>query len=217
MNTYMCEINKRYIYLMRHAKPELSEKKHVCIGKKDIPLSQEGKEHAKKLAKYFLDKNIKNIYSSSLKRAASTAEIIADNKMNIIIRDNFSELDVGKWDGLSFDEIKNKYTTEYAQRGTDLENYVIQGGESMAMLRKRAISELQNAINESLGNILIVTHAGVIRTIISSIMEIAIDNTFDFKIDYGNISILALSDTVLSLDKVGIQELSNAVSCINQK
>lgn len=204
--------NKCYIYLVRHTKPELNGKKHVCIGKTDIPLSQEGKEHAKQLADYFKDKNIKNIYSSSLKRAVSTAEIIADNKKDVIKRENFSELDVGKWDGLTFDEIKIKYPAEYMERGMDLENYVIQGGESMAMLRERAVKELYEVIDESFGNILIVTHAGVIRAIISSLMEIGIKDTFDFEIAYGSINILALCDNVLTLERVGIQDLSTTIS-----
>jgi len=179
---------------VRHCQPDLNRSENHCIGKMDIPLSDAGREQAKNLREYFSNKDISEIYSSNLKRAWETAEILADNKFSPIIKHNFSELDTGKWDGLSFDEIKRIYPEEYKKRGEDLENYVVEGGESMAMCRKRAITELNNTLNNSKGNVIIVTHAGVIRTILSSVLEISIKETFDCKFDYGSINLLTASN-----------------------
>lgn len=192
----------RNIYLVRHCRPEVQDGIHLCIGKKDIPLSERGREHAKQLMGCFLSHNLNSVYSSPLKRAKETADIIANNKFMTIVRNDFAELDIGKWDGLSFEEIKQKYPEEYEERGSNLENYIVEGGESMAVCRERAMSELHKTIDESEGNILIVSHAGVIRTIISSLLHIDIKDTFDYKIGYGNSSLLTFSNGILSLSKV---------------
>lgn len=201
----MNEFNKgRNIFLVRHCKPEFKDGIHICIGKKDIPLSNEGIGHAKQLADYFLNMNINRIYSSHLKRAKKTAEIIAGSRLGVCIKDDFSEIDIGKWDGLTFEQVKLRYPEEYEKRGKDFENYVVEGGESMAMCRERAIKELHKSIDESEGNILIVSHAGVIRTIISSLLGISIIDTFEYKIDYGSISLITFNDNMLNLKKVGV-------------
>ena len=103
----------------------------ICLGKKNVPLSSEGRKEGKILADYLLNKNINNVYSSPLIRARETASIICDKKLNI--RENFAELNMGIWDGLSFDEIKKKFPKEYIERGNDFENYIIEGGESLSM------------------------------------------------------------------------------------
>lgn len=205
----MNELDKvRNIFLIRHCKPEFKEGIRLCIGKSDIPLSNEGLEHAKQLAYYFTDININCIYSSPLKRAKETAEIIAEvmagSRLNVVIKENFSELNIGKWDGLSFEEIKLRYPEEYENRGKDLDNYIVEGGESMAMCRERAIRELHKTIEESHGNILVVAHAGVIRTIISSLLNISIKETFDYKIDYGSVSLVTINENIIKLNNIGV-------------
>ncbi|NLK64694.1 MAG: histidine phosphatase family protein, partial [Tissierellia bacterium] len=173
---------------------------HICLGLTDIPLSREGIGQAAKLKSYFSDKNIKAIYSSPLERAKKTAEIIADNKIKVEIKDNFSELNMGKWDGMTFAEIKEKYPEEYAERGKNFENYVVEGGESMSMCRDRALAELRDIINNSRGNTIIVAHAGVNRLIISELTGISIKESFLFQRKYGSIIKLKYDGNIIKAD-----------------
>jgi probable phosphoglycerate mutase len=187
------------VYLVRHCRPELPSG-HICLGLTDIPLSREGIGQAAKLKSYFSDKNIKAIYSSPLERAKKTAEIIADNKIKVEIKDNFSELNMGKWDGMTFAEIKEKYPEEYAERGKNFENYVVEGGESMSMCRDRALAELRDIINNSRGNTIIVAHAGVNRLIISELTGISIKESFLFQRKYGSIIKLKYDGNIIKAD-----------------
>lgn len=196
------------IFLVRHCEPEKAGISNICLGRRDIPLSEKGKKEAKHLARYFIGQDIKHFYSSPLKRAMDTASVISND---VIISNNFYELDVGKWDGLSFDEIKKRYPEEYEKRGRDLENYVIEGGESMAMCKKRAMQELHNIIDKSLGDILIVTHLGVIRAIISSITKVSIESTFRYKIRYGSVSKIMYNKGNLSIVKIGDLDYNNKI------
>ena len=187
------------VYLVRHCRPELPSG-HICLGLTDIPLSREGIGQAAKLKSYFTDKDIKAIYSSPLERAKKTAEIIADNKIKVEIKDNFSELNMGKWDGMTFAEIKEKYPEEYAERGKNFENYVVEGGESMSMCRDRALAELRDIINNSRGNTIIVAHAGVNRLIISELTGISIKESFLFQRKYGSIIKLKYDGNIIKAD-----------------
>lgn len=207
----MQEIKK--IYLVRHCEPQFPNGVPVCIGRTDLPLSLKGVEQAEKLKDYFSKLNIYRIYSSPLTRALKTAEIIADNMLNVEIKIDFSEFDIGKWDGMSFAEIKEKYPQEYKQRGENLEYYVVEGGESMAACRERALMGLLRAIEETGGNIIIVAHAGVNRTVLSAILGISIGESFAFRHDYGSVNVLLYDGDKLTASKIGvaIDELMNQV------
>lgn len=193
----------RKIYIIRHCEPQFFDNIPICIGKTDIPLSENGIKKAKELKNYFSNLNLKSVYSSPLARAKKTAEIIADNKMSVEIKDNFSEFNIGKWDGMSFAQIKERYPKEYKDRGEDLENYIVEGGESMAMCRDRALKELWSTIKKTNGNIIIVAHAGVNRAILSSILGISIKESFLFRHDYGSVNTILYDGRKLKVSKVG--------------
>ncbi|NMA66935.1 MAG: histidine phosphatase family protein [Clostridiaceae bacterium] len=197
-------MNERIVYLVRHCKPNLPSDSSICIGITDIPLSEEGFEQAEKLKRYFSDKNIKAIYSSPLIRAKETAEIIANNKIKVEIRNDFSELNMGKWDGMTFEEIKQKYPDEYIERGNDFENYIVEGGESMSMCRDRALAQLWNIINNSTDNIIIVAHAGVNRLILSELLAVSIKESFSFRQEYGSVNILKHDGNILEVINIGV-------------
>lgn len=196
-------MKERTIYLVRHCRPDLPDTS-MCIGITDIPLSREGLNQAEALKRYFSDKNINAIYSSPLGRAKETAEIIADNKFKVEIRKNLSELNMGKWDGMTFENIKQKYPQEYFERGENFENYVVEGGESMSMCRKRALAELWNILIHSSGNIIITAHAGVNRLILSELSGTSIKESFSLQKEYGCISRLKYDGKNLKVDDVEI-------------
>ncbi|MDD4438045.1 MAG: histidine phosphatase family protein [Tissierellia bacterium] len=196
-------MKERIIYLVRHCRPDLTDAS-ICIGITDIPLSGEGFMQAEKLKAYFSNKNIRAIYSSPLKRAKETAEIIADNKIKVVTRNNLTELNMGKWDGMTFEEIKQKYPEEYFKRGKDFENYRVEGGESMSMCRNRVLAELWSIVINSTGNIIITAHAGVNRLILSELSGIDIKKGFSLQKEYGTISTLKYDGKNLKIDDIEI-------------
>lgn len=198
-------MNELTVYLVRHCKPRLPSDTSMCIGITDIPLSKEGFKQAEKLKGYFLNKNINAIYSSPLIRAKKTAEIIADNKIKVEIKNEFSELNMGKWDGMTFAEIKEKYPEEYAERGRNFEDYIVEGGESMSMCRDRVLEQLRDIVKDTTDNIIIVAHAGINRLIISELLGISIKQSFLYQREYGSIIKLKYEGNILKVDNAEIQ------------
>ena len=144
------------IYLIRHGKPLFPGGKHMCLGRTDIPLCEEGFMQAEKAARE-LDGLEFELFSSPLIRAKETA---AAFKKPFKIIDDLKELYAGQWDGLSFDEIKVRYPELYAARGND-KTLPLPGAEDNDAGLNRFKNALISAAESSHGNIAVVAHAGV--------------------------------------------------------
>lgn len=176
------------VYLLRHGQINTSGKKRY-IGILDIPLSEEGIIQANKLKEYFSSICVDKIYSSSLIRSVQTAHIIggAEN-MQVSVMDELKEINMGDWEGKSFDEIRNKYPEEFKNRMENIEAFRPENGESFGQCKKRAWDIFSKIISSDESNIIIVAHAGINRVILASLLGIPMNNIFKFKQDYGCIN-----------------------------
>jgi len=99
------------ILLIRHGDTDWNVEE-IFRGRADIELNETGIKQAELLAKHLADEKIVAIYSSPLKRALRTAEIIAgSHHMNVIPAQELIDFDYGAWQGLSHDTVKEKYQT----------------------------------------------------------------------------------------------------------
>ena len=68
----------RTIYLIRHGKPEFPDERKYCIGRTDLPLSEEGRTQIRALGETFAGRRIEKIYTSPLKRCRESAAILQE-------------------------------------------------------------------------------------------------------------------------------------------
>ena len=90
------------VYLIRHGQTDYNQK-GLLQGKSNIPLNNNGIQEAWRNHNYFVDKNIDFCFTSPLKRALETAQIIFP-KVNIIKSDLLIERNLGIFEGKSHDE-----------------------------------------------------------------------------------------------------------------
>lgn len=200
---------ERRLYLVRHG--ELYEEGgiHRCLGHTDVPLTKRGESQAGKAAEWFRDKKIDKIYSSPLLRCVKTAEIIksrmeaARQDIEIRILEALREMDAGKWENLSFEEIREKYPEEYEARGRELGYYAPPGGESFYQAGIRFGECFEEIRKETEGNILIVAHAGVMRGYLCSLLDISPNDVFTIPQPYAGITILKETDTEFKPERIG--------------
>ena len=181
---------KGKIILLRHGSTEQNREK-IFLGQSDIPLSEDGKEEAHKAAIILSKMQMHNpiIWSSTLSRARETAIIISENTTKGIIActylDGFQEINLGSWDGKYISEIKTRFPEEYRKRGRDILRYK-QGNssENFYDLRYRVIRTLEEVLSKSDENqdIIIVSHAGPIRTIIAECNDISLEEAIKISI-----------------------------------
>jgi alpha-ribazole phosphatase len=182
------------LFLIRHGQT-LWNREGRYQGDRDIDLTEEGIRQASLTAEYLSDVKFSGIYSSPLKRAADTANIIneknKEKNLKIIIRDNLKEMHFGKWEGMKFEQLGKVYHEEFHKWLSDPYNYCPTGGESFKQLRERSIKEIDNIVreNEKGSNVAVVTHGGVILSILVYWLKIPLARWRSIILHQGAISI----------------------------
>jgi len=168
------------IYLIRHTTPAIE--KGVCYGQSDIALKNTFLQEAS-LVLGNLPKNITKVYSSPLKRCTHLAKLIDDNYSTDarLMEINFGLWELKKWDDIPWEE--SKLWME------DFVNVSVPNGESYIALQERVIDFYKEIIknHESSKVIAIVTHAGVIRALLSYLRNIDLKDSFEIKVIYGQV------------------------------
>lgn len=134
-------------------------------GRLDIPLNPAGRAQAEALKAQLKNIRFDSVYSSPLRRALETAEII--EPVRPIIRDErLAEIHHGNWQGKTQDEIARRWPREWQIWNTDPDKFTPPGGETAAQVRSRV-----NAfIEEMQGNsVLCISHGVVIQTFLSAV------------------------------------------------
>lgn len=178
----------RKIYLVRHGKIDIGNEKRY-IGISDVPLNKEGILQAKKLKEIFYSIQLEKAYLSPLVRCVETANIILQNRnVEKVLLKELMEINMGKWEGKTFDYIKSYFPEQFKERGENIDSFVPERGESFNNVRERVKPVLESIIKNTHGNILIIAHAGVNRVIISTILSLPLKCMFDIEQNYGCIS-----------------------------
>lgn len=195
-------MEKRLIYLIRHGAISINGNKRF-IGQIDLTLSEEGVNQAKRLKQELSCVRFSNIFCSDLQRSVQTAEIIAE-KHNIqpVAYPELREINLGEWEGRTFEEICRKYPEEFKQRGKDIANYRPPGGESFADCGSRVISKLNDILQSTSGNIVIAGHAGMNRVILCHMLGMPVENLFKLGQDYGCLNLIAFGSFGFRLIKL---------------
>lgn len=188
------------LYLIRHGETEGGEIRRYK-GTIDVPLSEKGVSQMEQVSKYIVEKGGKGglmsaVYCSDLTRAIRSAEIVAEpHSLKPIIISSLRERNFGLWEGMSFDEIREKYPLEFdAWAGNPLKFSPMEGESTLAMRDRvmQAMSEIMENHNKE--NIAIVAHGGVNRIILCHILGIPLENIFRIEQDYGALNIIEFWD-----------------------
>lgn len=155
----------------------------------DTDLDDEGKRQSRYWQKSFSGFPLDIIYSSRLKRCDRTVRRIAGG-VPVVNADALNEINMGEWDGRTFEEIKTHYPEEFQKRGGSLSTYRPPDGESFQDLSDRVIPFFNKCISGKKEKILIVTHAGVLRVILCHILKIPLKDLFQIRPAYGEMFIL---------------------------
>lgn len=157
-------MSKTRLIFVRHGYSQANEK-NIFAGITDVPLTELGKEQAVLTANYLSQYDIDVLYSSDLKRAVQTAQPIAEQTgLPIILNEKLREMDLGEWEELPFEAVVKNYPKEYDLWMTDVGNAAAPGGESIAELRKRIITAVEEiTAKHRCKTVCVVTHAEAMR------------------------------------------------------
>jgi len=152
------------ILLIRHAESQ-ANRDGVWSGQVDGPLSSAGETSLEAIGKRLHGHHFDLVVSSPLQRAARTAESFASD---FEVSDQLAELDIGRWEGKSRDEILSENSDYLREAISGRELPMGETGESLSGLESRAVGAV-DAIAEELGEegrAAVVTHGGFIQEIL---------------------------------------------------
>lgn len=183
------------LILVRHVLTVDNQKSRLS-GHIDSSISEEGKEQIDKITNYLKDFDIDKIYTTTSSRTKDTVKKISELKsIEIIEKESLKEISFGDFEGLTFDEIKDKYPKEFQDMIEKGYEYKYPNGESLIDSYNRVCIELDNIIsNNDNRTILICSHGGTIRNIITYLISNSYKYHWNFKIDNGSVTILELQD-----------------------
>ncbi len=192
------------LYLLRHGQSEWNILNKVQ-GQEDTLLTEKGIKQANKAAERLKNEGIDMVYSSDLKRAYNTAEIVG-NKLNLEVNklDAIREIHFGIWQGLDLNTIKNDHEEDYKLWRTEPHKLNIKNAENLQTLQKRVLGDVQTLVAENPNKkILLVSHGAAIKALILGILDI----------DLANYNKLTIGNVGLSI--IEFREFSPVIKVLN--
>jgi broad specificity phosphatase PhoE len=154
------------IYFLRHGETAWNAAGKLQ-GRLDIPLNAKGMQQARRnggvLAELLDDPHVPAYVASPLTRTRQTMEIarqavgLPDD--GFATDDRLLEINFGRWEGLTWSEIKRNDDAELKARNADEFGYTVPGGESYEMVMARVVSWLGSVTSPTV----VVSHGGIMR------------------------------------------------------
>lgn len=177
----MCGDNALELYFIRHSTIKLN--KGVCYGQSDIDVADTFENEVEFIKKKIPFYSEMVFYSSPLKRCLLLSKRLS--KTQPIIDKRLLELDFGDWELKKWDLIEREEFEEWTK---DFVSNKCPNGESYLELYIRSIEFFEDLLKKNHKKVAIITHSGIIRSILSYILKIPLKNSFSFQIDYSGIS-----------------------------
>jgi len=179
------------IYLIRHTKPLID--KSICYGQTNVAIDDVSFNVSIQSILSQLPDTTDVIYASPLIRCSLLASYLSEykyNHLNVVYSDLLKEVDFGKWENNKWDDIDQVDLQIWMN---DFVNQKPYGGENFIELHQRVKNFLDILTNQSFISVVIVTHAGVIRSILSHVNQTLLKDAFSIKCEYGSVIKLKLS------------------------
>ena len=182
------------IFLIRHGETVLTPfKKFSGDGPLNPELTNTGLEQAEKVARAIADLNPEVIISSPLRRTTQTAEALSRlTGLPIIFEDEWIECSFGIWDGMSIDEVKEKYPADY-QAWISSTAFAPPEGESYDSVGQRIEFALDKIASEFPGQrVAVVTHNGTIKSAVKNVIGAPAESIFHIDISPCSITTVSI-------------------------
>lgn len=177
--------------LVRHGEVE-TRYHRVFGGRIDMDLSDLGHTQARAVAACLRRHQPRRVYLSPMKRARQTAApFLADSGLEPVVVDELREVDFGAWTGLGWEDVRTRFGVSAFEWLRQLDANAIPEAEPAEAFRARTASCLARVLTELEDHtVAVICHGGVIRMMLSLLLDIPVVRTAHFDIEYGSVSII---------------------------
>jgi len=167
----MAAMQTTRVLLVRHGTTALGAEDRFA-GATDVPLADEGREQAERLARRLASDPLIAVYASPMQRTMETATIIGrPHGLGPVARDGLREINHGHWEGLRRREVEERFAEEYAAWEEDPLTCAPEGGEPGISVMARSLPVLHAIVRQHAGgHVLVVSHKATIRLLVSNLL-----------------------------------------------
>ena len=179
------------IHLIRHGQVAGFDQPRYN-GQTDVALTDFGVEQYHRIRERLADTKISACYTSDLTRCTIGADIIC-RALGIepVARRELRELNIGVWEGLTWQDIRTTWPEGWQARLDDLVNYRVPQGENLLDVEKRVMPVINDIVERHKGQeVLVVGHGGVNRIILLNAIGAPLAGMFNVEQNYGCYNII---------------------------
>ena len=158
----------RRIVLVRHGET-VGNSSVRFHGSTDVALSDEGRAHMREAQKRMASECFDLVVASTLRRSWEGASIVCGGAP-VRLEPDFREIDFGRWEGLTKEEIEAQDSVLYAEWQAKPGDFEFPGGEPRADFRARTLQGLERLKESGATSVLVVAHKGTARTIAEALV-----------------------------------------------
>ncbi len=185
------------IYLIRHT--QTANSAGLCYGQTDVTVASTFEQETDTLHGKLPEFDDEcRVFSSPLSRCVQLAETFSDT---VTTDARLQELHFGDWEGQLFDDIE---PTALQQWTDNFATAAPPNGETFIDLYERVGAFWQELLANPAEQVVIVTHAGVIRALLARVLKLPLENAFQFRIDAGSVHKLRSIDDYIYLEYVNL-------------
>ena len=154
-------------------------------------------------------RRLAGVYTSDLKRALQTSEAIqAATGHQPQPMAGLREIYLGEWEGLRTDELAERFPAAWSSWNEEPDWDLVPAGEGAALFETRVAAAMDSILeNHHHGDVVVVTHGGVIQVALHRVVGRASRGLFPFKIQNASISVIEKRDHRLII--AGVNDTSH--------
>ena len=177
--------------MVRHGQSTWNHERRIQ-GQLDPPLSDEGRRQAARLGRRLTGRTFAGLYTSDLKRAAETAALVGQSiGIDPTPMAGLREIYLGQWEGLRTEDLASKFPEAWASWTDEPDWDLVPGGEGSVAFETRVAATLDDLFHRHAhGDVLVVTHGGVIQIALHHVVGRPGRGIFPFRIQNASMSVL---------------------------
>jgi broad specificity phosphatase PhoE len=179
------------LLLVRHGQSTWNHERRIQ-GQLDPPLSDAGRHQAVRLGRRLAGRTFAGFYSSDLKRAAETAQLIGESlDLDPTPMAELREIYLGQWEGLRTEDLATRFPEAWAGWTEEPDWDLVPGGEGAVAFEARVGAAVDALFQRhAQGDVLVVTHGGVIQIALHHVVGRPGRGIFPFRIQNASVSVL---------------------------
>jgi broad specificity phosphatase PhoE len=183
------------IYLIRHGQTDWN-KEQIFRGRADVPLNDRGRAEAVALGHHLDFLRPVACYSSPLGRAYETAQFVArPHSIPVQLDDGLTDMDYGEWQGLPDAEAASRFAEMYRTWHKAPHRVRFPKGESLAMVKKRALTSLERIRSKHPeGQVIVVAHRVVTKVVMCAALGLGNSAFWRIRQDNCAFNVIELSE-----------------------